>query len=474
MKSVQQYIEDVPLWDDGSKLPSAPLSQMQWLVWFLSTAGKFFEGLIVFMSGIALPLVSEEFGLTASDKGFFTAATLFGILIGALFLGGAGDRFGRKPIFIGEMVLMLAALIVASVAPNAATLIGSLFVVGVALGADYPMAHLVISENIPAKIRGRLVLGAFSFQAVGVFLGTIIATVVLSWKPELQTWRAFYVIPMLPVALVIWGRCLIPESSLWLFQRGFEKKATYNLSRLLNRKTLKIVAQTKPVENNQPRSDLAGFGALFIPGRTLKATILASIPWFLQDLSTYGIGIFTPVIVGAAFGNKTNTHTVASIIHDDLLGARGASLVDIGFVIGIILAIFLADKWGRIPLQVIGFIGCSIGLFVATLGGSSGSNVTIIVIGFFLFQISTNFGPNAITYLLAGELFPTSVRGMGAGFAAASGKVGAVLTAFFFPVLLEDLGTGRLLPLLALTSILGAIITYLYRIEPNGRDLESV
>lgn len=85
----------------------------------------------------------------------------------------------------------------------------------------------------------------------------------------------------------------------------------------------------------------------------------------------------------------------------------------------------------------------------------------------------TNFGPNATTYLLAGEVFPTRIRGMGAGFAAASGKVGAVLTAFWFPTLLKLWGTERLLMVLVVTSLMGAAITWLYRIETKGMDLET-
>lgn len=178
-KSVQAFIEEIPSWDDGDHLAGPPLSSMQWLVWALATAGKFFEGMIVFMQGVGLPLISERFSLTDIDKGLITAATLAGILVGALFLGGLADRLGRKPVFIGEMVLLLLALVVAAFAPSKEVLIVSLFVTGLALGADYPTAHLVISESIPAAIRGRLVLGAFSFQAVGAVLGTAIAAVIL-------------------------------------------------------------------------------------------------------------------------------------------------------------------------------------------------------------------------------------------------------------------------------------------------------
>ena len=86
----------------------------------------------------------------------------------------------------------------------------------------------------------------------------------------------------------------------------------------------------------------------------------------------------------------------------------------------------------------------------------------------------TNLGPNAQTYLLAGEVFPTAVRGMGAGFAAAFAKIGAVLTAFLFPILLVSIGTRALLYGLVATSLLGAVVTWLYRIGTNGVNLERI
>jgi MFS transporter, putative metabolite transport protein len=91
-----------------------------------------------------------------------------------------------------------------------------------------------------------------------------------------------------------------------------------------------------------------------------------------------------------------------------------------------------------------------------------------------LFNFMTNIGPNAQTYLLAGEVFPTEVRGMGAGFAAAFAKIGAVATAFLFPIVLAAIGTRALLYGLILTSILGAVVTWLYRIETTGVNLDQI
>ena len=472
-KTVQAYIEEIPNWQDGSSLGKAPLSGMQWLVWSLATAGKFFEGLIVFMGGIALPLVSEQFSIDQTTKGFITAATLAGILIGALFLGGLADRFGRKPVFIGEMVLLLIGLLGASFSSSSELLIFWLFIMGLALGADYPTAHLVISESIPASIRGRLVLGAFSFQALGAVIGTAICAVVLSSKPELSTWRIFYLLPVIPVALVAWGRIFLPESSHWLLSKGHLTKAEKQLRKLLNRQDISLL-QLEIAEEGVVKYKSSKFGDLF-QGKQLKSTILASLPWFLQDISTYGIGIFTPIIIAAAFGAEAQEHNLSAVIHNDLLGAKGTALVDIGFLVGIAFAIWLSDKLGRIPLQIAGFIGCSLGLLIAAAGNFNGANNIILIgVGFFLFQFMTNLGPNSQTYLIAGEVFPTKIRGVGAGFAAASGKVGAVITAFFFPALLSGFGADRLLPLLALTSLIGAWITWLYRVETKGVNLETI
>ncbi|HTW75126.1 MAG TPA: MFS transporter, partial [Steroidobacteraceae bacterium] len=69
---------------------------------------------------------------------------------------------------------------------------------------------------------------------------------------------------------------------------------------------------------------------------------------------------------------------------------------------------------------------------------------------------------------------PTEVRGMGAGFAAAFAKIGAVATAFLFPILLANIGTRALLYGLVVASVLGAVVTWQYRIETTGVNLDHI
>ena len=155
-----------------------------------------------------------------------------------------------------------------------------------------------------------------------------------------------------------------------------------------------------------------------------------------------------------------------------LVGAMSVMML----IVGIAFAVVLADKLGRIKLQIGGFIGCALGLLLASfsIDFEGSTKIALIFAGFMMFNFMTNIGPNAQTYLLAGEVFPTSVRGMGAGFAAAFAKIGAVATAFLFPILLATIGTSMLLYALVVTSLLGAIVTWLFRIETTGVRLDQI
>ncbi|MTI45558.1 sugar transport protein [Roseibium hamelinense] len=487
----QVYIDETPEWPDGTSTSSAPLTPVQWRIWWLACAGKFFEGMVVFMTGIALPLMAKEFSLSSLGHGLVSSAVLFGILIGATALGGLSDSYGRRRMFIIEMILFLVFLVALTISHSFPVVLLALFGLGLALGCDYPTAHLVISESTPSRERGKLVLGAFSFQAVGALLGTGLAYLILSWFPSLEAWRWMYAAAILPAFAVLLGRFFIPESPTWLLEKGRKSDAEHALSWLLRREPQypkRIVLADIPSSSDKPGAagqpdegaesgEEAGFKELIRDKQARRALILASVPWFLQDLGTYGIGIFTPVILATALGHeKVHATSTADLLHNDLLAAKGAAMIDVLLIVGIIFAILLTDRVGRIKLQVAGFVGCAAGLFIASMGNhvSESLHVPLIFAGFMLFNFMTNMGPNAQTYLIAGEVFPTRYRGVGAGLAASIAKVGAVTTAFLFPVLLVLIGTDALLYGLMATSLIGAVVTWRFQIETTGKSLAEL
>jgi len=474
-RTPQNYIDERPNWSDGTVVSMTPMTAMQWRIWCLAAAGKFFEGLVVFMTGISLPLIAQEFHLSKVEHGMVSAASLAGILVGAVALGGLSDRFGRRSMFIAESFVFLGFLVLLVVSPNLPWLLTCLFGLGLALGCDYPTAHLMISESIPSSVRGRLVLAAFGFQAVGALSGTAVGWLVLKNLPELGAWRWMYATALVPAALVALRRFGVTESASWLVHQGQIDHACQALKRLLSRKPA-YPREVRLAANPKHRHKSGSYVDLF-KGRNLRSTVLASVPWFLQDLGTYGIGIFTPIILVRTLGHTSeHASNLAQLINNDALAAKGAAVIDVLLIVGIIAAVLLADRVGRIWLQVIGFVGCATGLLIASLStDAAGTTQTILIFaGFMLFNFMTNMGPNAQTYLLAGEVFPTHIRGQGAGFAAAFAKIGAVTTAYLFPVMLADIGTRYLLHILVGTSLLGAAVTWLFRIETTGIDLDTL
>jgi MFS transporter, putative metabolite transport protein len=478
-RTVQDYIDERPIWPDGTHTPSVPMTKMQRRIWMLAAAGKFFEGFVVFMTGVALPLIAREFQIAPAEKGLITAASLCGILIGAVGLGSLSDHFGRKSMFVVEMIIFTAFLGAAVFCQSFVSLVFCLFGLGIALGCDYPTAHMIISESIPSTSRGRLVLGAFAFQAVGALGGAAIGYIVLLAVPNLNAWRWMFATAVVPALLVTIGRFYITESANWLHTRGATERATSAAGRLLERtpqypQNIVLLPQAGAASGHGHGG--GSFLSLF-QKRYRRATILASVPWFLQDLSTYGIGIFTPTILATALGHHAeHVRSMSDLITNATEAARGDAMITLLLIIGIVFAVMLADKLGRIRLQIIGFIGCAVGLLVASLSVDfTGSlKITLIFTGFMLFNFMTNLGPNAQTYLLAGEVFPTAIRGAGAGFAAAFAKIGAVATAFLFPILLVAIGTRFLLYGLIVSSVLGAVVTWFYRIETAGVNLDQI
>ena len=406
--TVQQYLDEPP--SPQAVRGRSTKTPIQRLIFFLASAGKLFEGLVIFMIGMALPLITEDFALSSAEAGLVTATSLVGILLGALFLGHLSDELGRRKMFIAEMVLFTIFLAGFTISPSLPVLLACLLGMGMALGCDYPTAHLMLSETMPTSSRSRTVLGAFAFQAVGAVVGAALAVAVLSMPTaSVSSWRVMFGLVVLPAALVTAGRFFTPQSPHWLLTRGRVTEAEDALARILQ-----------------------------VRGEKSAGVRLDALPASRRVTESYA---------------------------------------DLFLVVGILVAIHFVDRLGSIRMQIVGFVGCAAGLGIAAASAvvpNATIQTVLIFAGFITFQFMTNEVPNAQTYLIAGEVFPTSVRGTGAGFAAASGKVGAAITAFLFPTLLDGFGQTPILIGLMVCSLAGAAVTSRFRIYTTGKNLEVV
>ncbi|MCY7394475.1 MAG: MFS transporter [Leptolyngbyaceae cyanobacterium CAN_BIN12] len=448
---------------------------MKWL-WALSAGLILLDGFDFFIIGVALPFLQQDFGLGTAEIGAIAVAALAGSLVGSLILGPITDRVGRQPMLIVDVILFLVATLGTVVAWNAASLIVFRFLVGVAIGADYPISVAYITENMPTRLRGRMVISAFTFQAVGALLGALTGLVVIygfqvlypdSVQPAVQyAWRWMLGVGLiLAIAVGILRFSFLLESPSYHLARG-EYDAASKAASILLEEAISLTPDTDP-PNQNPNLN---FGDLFSSAYR-RNTLLASIPWFLQDIATYGIGIFTPVILATlAYSTEDN------LLAKEFAAAQGSAIVDLFLVVGFLLAVLLIDRWGRIRLQIIGFLGMAIGLTILAIASllhlPPPWNLVVIFTGFFIYNLMMNMGPNSRTFLLSGEVFPPSIRASGAGFAGAIAKAGAILGTFTLPFIRETRGETTLLFMLMLVCLFAAGITYLLRVEvSSGSEL---
>ena len=460
------------------RLDASPITQSMWLLWALSAGLIALDGFDFFIIGIALPFLKQDFGLNSTQVGAIAVAAVAGSLVGSLTLGPITDHVGRQVMLVVDIVIFILFSAATALAWNAMSLIVFRFMVGVGIGADYPISVSYITENVPSRVRGRMVISAFSFQAVGALLGALVGMGVIylfqytypgMTEPAIRyAWRWMLGVGLILALLVGLLRLqLLIESPRYYIAQGNYPAASAAASHLLNQ-AIEVTPETEPpgFETN------LRYGALF-SSPCLRRTLLASVPWFLQDLSTYGIGIFTPAIIAVlAFASEEN------FMAREMASATGAAIVDLFLILGFLGAVLLIDRIGRIQLQIIGFGGMAFGLSLLAAAGdpnvASDPHWGLLLAGFLIFNLMMNLGPNSTTFLLSGEVFPTSIRASGAGFAAAIAKAGAVLGTFTLPILQESWGVPPLLLLLSFTNVLAAVITYLFRIETMGQTLENI
>lgn len=457
----------------GKALDEASMSGLHKKFWLLAGLGIMLDGFDFFIIGVANPLIAKDFGATPWQTGLVSAAAILGAMFGAAFLGPLGDKLGRRRIFKYDLVMFVVFSVACMVSPDLWFLIASRFFLGVAIGLDYPIAASYLAEILPQRNRGRWLVSAFALQAVGMLLGALVGVIVLLALPTVDSWRWMLGFGVVPALIIIFLRRSTPESPRWLAQNGREQEAI-EIGERLTGTPLKVSDK----DRERCEEPAEGLKALWQPQLfrrdMLRRTVLTSVPWFLMDMAVYGVGIFTPTLLAALAISGPNSTFIA----DDIASTEGTAFLDIFLVLGFVAAIIFVEKLGRIPMQIIGFAMMTVGLallaFTSSLPGGGDQNLGLVFIGFALFNFFMNMGPNATTYALPAEVFPSDIRAAGHGFAAGVAKLGAAIGVFFFPILLDSIGQPALLYGLAVVSVIALIVTWALRIEPAGKSLSQI
>jgi len=454
------------------------MSPIHYRLWLISTGGVFIDGFATFMTGVALPLLKAQSNPNPTVIGLFGAALVLGAVLGASAGGALSDRLGRKIIYLADMALLSVAALLLAFSWNLPSAIFFQFLIGVGIGMDFPVSSSYISELIPKAQQQRILAATITFQAIGEISAALLAWWIISRIDSLEAWRYLVGATVIPAIIMLLARLSVPESPRWLMEHGDNQKAAKIITKISpkNRDQLEKLAQeagsqAETVEQTKGKTN--NYGLLFSP-QYRKTTILTAGSWFFMDIATYGVGLFTPIILSSLIVSSHNTDSL-NIIPHELLTDKGSGVVDIFLLIGFLLGIWLIHRLGPIRLQLWGFLGMIAGMLILALASNLSATdphrLGLIFLGFIVFNLSMNAGPNTTTFALPAQLFPTKVRASGSGLAAACAKVGATLGIFFLPSIRDSFGISTVLILMAIVSSLGWLITFLFR--PNLAALKS-
>lgn len=450
-------------------LDHAKMGPRQYAIWLLASGGTLLDGFSIFSLGVAMPLLTTRFDLSPLMVGLIGSALVLGAAVGAAFGGPAADRFGRKPLLIIDMAIIATGAVFSAAAENALAVLFGQFLIGAGIGIDFPVSASYVSETMPKRERSRMMVATIALQSVGMLVGAAVALTLLRLHAEQIDWRFIVGGTGAGAFAFLLLRMWLPESPRWLLDHGHPDKAAHVVTGLTR------VALDKPIAM-LPSTD-RGMSVLFSrPYR--ERTALVSVPWFLMDIATYGVGLFTPVILGALHLGAKARDPVAA----DFAAAQGSAAIDLFLLVGFLIGLWAVPRFGRLHMQVVGFAGMALGMLILLMAvlsaGGAGAHIALVFLGFILFNLAMNAGPNATTFTLAPELFPTAVRASASGFAAATAKTGATLGIFVLPQVKEFWGVAGVLLLMAVVSALGTAITLILakdiRDIPEGRGLEEV
>ncbi|MBK1783562.1 MFS transporter [Prauserella cavernicola] len=433
----------------------------------IALAGIFMDAFDFTSIAFGLTYVQEEFEFSALQLGFASGIILVGALIGSLSGGILMDRIGREKVFTADLVMLIVATLACALAPDPWTFIIARFLMGFAVGVDYPVALSFIAEYSDSRRKGSalnmyapvwyvavastwllLLIGYHIYGALGADISSL--------------WRWVVGIGVVPAIIVlVLRRKYLTESASWLAQNG----DLHRVAKVL-RKAYGVDVEVAPdavltVEKTGVPARRA-FNVLWT-ARYRMRTVLSLIVNFCQGLQYYAVGFSIGIVVEQVLGESVLTGILGPLVFNAIFGVAGG-----------LVAVFAASRIGVRRLAIIGFcITMTSMVLVAILGRGlfPGAIVAACVcLGAFIFGHAA--GPGTQGVVIATMSYPTSIRGTGVGFIQLGNRLGGTLGLVMWPVLTAALGLNALF-VLAAAPLLGLLALLLIRWDPAKANVDD-
>ena len=400
--------------------------------------------------------LTREYRLDGFWLGITVSAALWGTLVGALFAGIPGDRYGSRDTLRVLALFYVVGGVGCGLAWNWESLVFFRVVAGLAVGGSSVLAPVYISEIAPPARRGGLV-AMFQFNIIlGILLAYVSNAIIGAMGLGLDDWRWKFGVSAVPAIVFTLLLLRIPHSPRWLMAQGREAEA---------------------------RSAFARVG---LPEEQAEAEIVAVRRGFAEEPSGERLSwrrhrkpIMLALLV-AGFNQLSGINALLYYVNDIFARAGGDLSPDFqAVVIGIVNGLFtivgmlLIDRLGRKTLLMVGSAGMSACLVVAGLAMAAilpGWVILPALIGFIAF-----FAPStgAVIWVYISEVFPTAVRSRGSALGASTHWGLDAVIAAAFPLVAAASAS---LPFFffAAMMLLQLIVVAAYFPETKGVPLEEM
>ncbi|KAJ9137968.1 Mfs transporter [Pleurostoma richardsiae] len=460
----------------GAMIKEDPLSPVAWYLRnaVLPGAGLGLEGYVLFSIGNLEPLFSstwpECWGDNATQcnsnwKAAVTYLEVIGIMVGQVVVGIVGDWIGRRWGLIQDASIMFVGLLMLT-ASWGLDLEGwvicyawSLFFYSFGVGGEYPITATSSMENAVGA-------GKTSTREDRLHRGRKVTMAFL-----MQGWGQLINQGLLIILLLIFhhgsGDPPYSKTSVqWTFRLSFAIPAVGTLW-LVYYRTYKMKHASRQLQIAKRKSNVTGYDV-----QSLRATVkhfggrlfATAGTWFCNDVFFYGNKLFQGQFIDVISNNP-----------DSVMVTWVWNLCNIIVSLaGYYLASLLIDNklYGRRMMQQVGFLMCFIMFVVPAFHYyyyTQPMGVHAFQAMYFLSSFFNQFGPNSVTFLVAGEVFPTPVRASAHGFSACMGKAGALLAS----VLYNFIDTQTKFYVVPWFGLAGMLLTFIWLPDTTGLDLKE-
>ncbi|MCF2538559.1 MULTISPECIES: MFS transporter [Streptomyces] len=189
---------------DSRMAPGGPGYRRMSFALFLAGVATF---ALLYSTQALLPLISDEFGVAASQASWTVAAATGGLALFVLPMSALSERYGRRTVMTGSLAVAVAVGVAVPFAPNLTALVVLRAVQGAALAGLPASATAYLAE----EVRPKALITAIGLFVAGNSVGGMSGRVITGWVAQEWGWRvAVGVIGALAVACAVAFRLLLP------------------------------------------------------------------------------------------------------------------------------------------------------------------------------------------------------------------------------------------------------------------------